>query len=335
MPMLSVEFLDAAHGDCCLVRWPGHAMLIDGGPAGTWRRTLKPRLNDPNDPVHSFDAVVATHSDDDHIAGILDLVRANADAHDDHSPLPYAIGEIWFTFPERPSGEAAPDGGDICGASMSQGNTLAALASKLGIRRRIADLVPGWTTDLYGLTVTVLAPPTRATQRLAEMWKWDAEPAGYTGSIRRQDYGHYNRSSLALHLECEGVSVLISGDSRGSVITDGLRHAPQLTLDGTLKVNVLHVPHHGSGANSRPEFFERIRADAYVISTVATNKHGHPHPEVLEWIVDSRGKDEGYRLVFTNPPTESVQDKLASLQRGRCFQIIKRAPSKPSVTAYP
>ncbi|MBO4204788.1 ComEC/Rec2 family competence protein [Micromonospora echinofusca] len=330
-----MEFLDAAHGDCCLIRWPGHAMLIDGGPAGTWRRSLKRRLNDPDDPVRSFDVVIVTHTDDDHIAGILDLMQANADAHDDHRPLPYAIGELWFTFPTKPPAEATPNEQDAYGASLRQGNNLAELARKLRIRWRAADLVPGWTTDLHGLDVTVLAPPVEATERLATMWKWDAEPAGFTGSTRRPDYGPYNAASLALHLEYQGVSALISGDSRGSVITNGLLRAPHLTADDALTVNVLHVPHHGSGANSRPEFFERIRADTYVISTVATNRHGHPHPEVLGWIVGSRAKEESYRLVFTNPPAASVREQLTALQRGRCFQIVEREPGRASVIAYP
>lgn len=94
-------------------------------------------------------------------------------------------------------------------------------------------------------------------------------------------------------------SILLTGDARGDKIIDGLRGAKY--LDGSanerLHVDVLKVQHHGSDHNAAAEFFQKVRADTYVLS--GDGKHGNPERDVLKWIIESRGPTDKYRIVTT------------------------------------
>ena len=66
-----VFFIDVGQGDATLITTPdGHAMLIDGGRS---RSRIRDRLETMG--VTDLDAVVATHADADHIAGLLEALE--------------------------------------------------------------------------------------------------------------------------------------------------------------------------------------------------------------------------------------------------------------------
>ena len=72
MPPMKVAFLDVGQGDACVVTTPdGAAMLIDAGPSyrsgDEGERTIVPYLR--GEGIRDIDALVLTHSDNDHIGG--------------------------------------------------------------------------------------------------------------------------------------------------------------------------------------------------------------------------------------------------------------------------
>jgi hypothetical protein len=70
---------------------------------------------------------------------------------------------------------------------------------------------------------------------------------------------------------------------------------------GTLHVNILKVPHHGSSNNVDDDFFERISADHYVFS--GDGEHGNPERETLEMLFRARGRAP-FELHLTYPIVE-------------------------------
>lgn len=71
-PDLTVAFLDIGQGDATLIEWPaGCQVLIDGSAGRQILRALARVL-----PFYdrSIDALIATHPDADHIAGLIDVV---------------------------------------------------------------------------------------------------------------------------------------------------------------------------------------------------------------------------------------------------------------------
>lgn len=67
-----LTFLDIGQGDATLLRWNGHALLIDAGDVAT-AETMAVRL--VNLGVRKLDMVIATHAHADHIGGMARLLE--------------------------------------------------------------------------------------------------------------------------------------------------------------------------------------------------------------------------------------------------------------------
>lgn len=70
---LSVSFLDVGQGDAIFIKSPsGRQMLVDGGPNGSVLRELGKIM-----PFYdrSIDVVLATHADQDHIGGLVEVLK--------------------------------------------------------------------------------------------------------------------------------------------------------------------------------------------------------------------------------------------------------------------
>jgi hypothetical protein len=87
---------------------------------------------------------------------------------------------------------------------------------------------------------------------------------------------------------------------------------------------VFKLPHHGSENNAEQSLFDRIWADHYVICADGV-KHKHPSTATLNWMVESRGKQDTYAVHLTNPiPT--AQATLEELRIGRKFKVVVGVP---------
>ena len=71
--LLTVAFLDVGQGDAIFIETPdGVQMLIDGGPDGAVLRELGKQMTVSD---RDLDVVLATHSDKDHIGGLVDVLE--------------------------------------------------------------------------------------------------------------------------------------------------------------------------------------------------------------------------------------------------------------------
>ena len=72
-PKLEVSFLEVGQGDAIFIKVPGgRQMLVDGGPDGSVLRELGKVM-----PFYdrSIDVVLATHADQDHIGGLVEVLK--------------------------------------------------------------------------------------------------------------------------------------------------------------------------------------------------------------------------------------------------------------------
>jgi hypothetical protein len=118
--------------------------------------------------------------------------------------------------------------------------------------------------------------------------------------------------------EAGGKRMLLTGDARGDKILKGLESAGLLPAGGTIHVDLLKVPHHGSARNMETVFFERVKADHYVFS--GNGEHGNPGRETLEMLFEARG-DQGFVMHFTYPieyiDSERAKDWEKERRKGR------------------
>jgi beta-lactamase superfamily II metal-dependent hydrolase len=275
----TLEALNANDGDCLLLHHGSTLILIDGGSAGVYRDTLKPRLEQLRGGGRlDLRMALVSHIDADHITGIQDLLEDVAE-----NAAPYRIATLWHNSFERL--REAPK----YAASVRQGNAVRNAAVQLAIPIEKV-LAPGRVKIAAGLTFTILGPRAAELEKLDRSWKLPAAQAA--------DYLNRtvpNLSSIVVLVEAGKRRLLLTGDAGGDLILRSLDEAGLLPLH----VDVLKLPHHGSNHSIDRKFLERVTADHYVIS--GNGKHGNPHPDTLAWLAEARlgAKADVY---FTNAP---------------------------------
>ena len=158
-----------------------------------------------------------------------------------------------------------------------------------------------------GLTFTVVGPmrpELEALRKKHNAWLKELEKEGKTPDevlAAYLDKSVPNLSSIVVLAKAGDRSILLTGDALGKKVLEGLELVGLIPIGGTLHVNILKVPHHGSSNNVALDFFQRITADHYVFS--GNGEHGNPERESLEMLLEARGDDD-YQVHLTYPIDE-------------------------------
>lgn len=367
----TLEAMNAKYGDSLLLHFgEGSAslILIDGGPAGVYSKTLKPRLKalkakrSPGDAL-PVELMMVSHIDDDHIRGILDLSNELANLDPTAKPL-IKIRQFWYnSFDDiignndpalagvlasllQQSSKAAPAGLEhdyLVFANVAQGRELRDAARKLHwqVNQQFGGKLlsaPAPAQRFGKLSVTPLTPDK---QRLTDLQKeWDkklkaikagAAPASLAAIV--PDSSPYNLSSIACLAEYAGKRMLLTGDALGSDVVAGLKAAGFLQ-NGAIHLDVLKMPHHGSNRNVDMDFLLKITADNYVIS--ANGKYDNPDLSTLQLLSQARGTSR-FTIHLTNHDGENdLKAKLdtflaAEQKAGKKYKVVFRDDAAPSM----
>lgn len=123
----------------------------------------------------------------------------------------------------------------------------------------VRDVATGDRVTIGSLTLDVLGPPSGRPYRFAR--------------------SELNETSIVLRASAGGRRALLAGDVEGAAQADLLGSPAQLDVD------LLAVPHHGA-ATTEPAFLRAARPAVALVSVGADNRHGHPHPDVLEVLAE-------------------------------------------------
>ena len=281
--------------------------------------------------------LMVSHIDDDHIRGILEMSAELAAAKTNREPQRVRVRSFWHnTFDDLVSsmpdqlGEANAGFGlaGLAGrpeafeglesamvlASVAQGARLRDDAKKLGWKNAEFGKNLVMATDapevkrIDDLELTVVGPLQPELVKLQQAHdEWVREQRRKKGSAAEAALAAYvdqsvaNLSSIVALARKGGKSILLTGDARGDRILEGLKLTRLMRPAGTLHVDILKAPHHGSANNVEPEFFATVTADHYVFS--GDGEHGNPERETLEMLLEARPDDE-FHLHFTYPIAE-------------------------------
>lgn len=219
-------------------------------------------------------------------------------------------------------------------ASIEQGYRLRGDAAALGFPLNPefgGELVRASNTKhevASGLTFTVAGPMQQELENLyKDHQKWLEEQIKkgkpVTSALAAYvDESVPNLSSIVALARFGGKRVLLTGDARGDKILEGLEKISEIAAGGTIHVDLLKVPHHGSSNNLEKNFFQRITADHYVFS--GNGEHGNPERESLEMLMDARGK-AGYTIHLTYPVAEIDKGREADWNKERTKEINRAA----------
>lgn len=370
--MFNLYVVQARYGDCLLLEFgtrdlPSY-ILVDGGPNSVYEDHLHPILKEIKQHGGSLDVVVVSHVDDDHIVGILDLVTEILYQRDNGLPGTITISELWHNTFSQTLGSDIENrfttflarAGNVRQSMRVADRTNRDIAKGDDLTHAVDDLdIPinsrfdpsgivslGITNDpiiMKNLTLWIVGPNKTNLANLRQEWLDWLEEQEERVLVRdmgeaeraagRADTRVPNLSSIMFLAEADGKSVLMTGDGRSDHLLDGLRQAKLLKAEGTLHVNVLKLPHHGSRHNTSKEFLQVVTADQYVVS--ASGRYRHPSRQTLQWIAEvakEQGRD--VEIVLTNY-TSAVDQllqiydpveygySLSEMPMGEHFKVLK------------
>lgn len=332
--MLRVELLAAAHGDGIWIEYGDppkpRRVLIDGGPASTYERGLRNRIEKAaaeGSGSLAFELFIITHIDADHIDVPLIFLRDPG--------VKCTFRDIWFNGWQQ----IAPKDDPNIFAPL-QGEFLASIlgdrAKKLPWNRETestavgAPPLPGKlrTVELAGgLKLTLLAPGERELQRLRSRWEsairdftpGDMEearrrledrrdyrppdlPPVFAGRTHGNDRTPANGSSIVVLAEMGGCAVLLTGDAHARVLAEGLRRLAAERGVPAIRLDAFKLPHHGSMGNLTSEVLDAVTCSRFLFSTNGAIFE-HPDRETVDLILQKASGPVEFHFNYRSPTT--------------------------------
>lgn len=289
-----------------------HNIIVDGGeinsPKYCYTDRLKKELEAIFSKGESIDLWVVSHIDNDHIGGIHNFIDDKDFFESHHENLK----EVWMNY-----------GGDDDYIVQRTGKIGFNSGKKLRdvlLEKEICvkkGIVARHTKSIKNAVITVVAPDNDAYTRYIEWWNdhefvdkvetsdglisgrdWD-----YAVKFRDFDLSRYNEdnevknnSSIAFVLSYHDNQILFSADSCSTILMKGLE-AADLVKEGRVKLNLVHIPHHGSSRNSSFDFFKSIDCQQYIVTGNGDNKYKLPDKETIARLIAAN--PSGVNLHFT------------------------------------
>lgn len=342
--MLTLQLLPAREGDAIWVRW-GHPdspyqMIIDMGTEETGRQ-LHERIGALPEAHRTFELIIITHIDRDHIGGLLSCLV-------DAAPLPgLTVKDFWFNGFAHLDGHKPDNGlesmGAIQGEQLSnwlKGRTWNKFFDEGPVCCGKALPLP--CLDLEGgMRLTILGPTAERLRDLRRVWQKEVQIALQKGQLpssgqglermggskplvldnvqalqllaeqhKEHDSSPANASSIALLLEYQGTRLLLAGDALSLDLKDSLQ---LLSPNQPLELAAFKIPHHGSRRNLCRELIESVNCQYWLISTDGS-RFQHPDDETVARIL-SYSKHKPATIGFNVPGIHNLKWDSDDLRR--------------------
>jgi len=296
--LINIDFLDAGCADAIHINFIGsdnkpHNILIDGGSekGNLYEKGLRKRIDEiVNIKKEIIDIWIITHIDDDHIGGILRLLK--------DAKLLEAVDlsqtTFWFNYSnwDYDSGIRTNNLKNV-----KQGITLRNyLIENSNIKESVtnSDII-----DLWGAKAIILSPDNKKYNALLKVWKNEEIKIreSETSSLKTNRKNDYNKkiedfdiskevkdtsvengSSISFILQFNTESILFSADSHSDTLTCSIN---RICKDQKLKLKYMQIPHHGSRYNISNSLLKIIDCEDYIISADGFNRSNLPNKETF------------------------------------------------------
>lgn len=299
-----MKVIQAEHGDALVVSYgkdPVYHLLVDGGPENAFPNLLSVLESLRQDGILILEAIVISHYDNDHIGGIIRLLR--------NAPDWLKINDIWFNGRKHisPSDSLGVNESDELSFLIEKGGYFwnkafdnKAVKANFGRSIRFNGGMDAWVLSPMQEQLNILA------KNMPDILKGDVEFLNYPKDrLGRKDVwpapsivdlasANYvrdtsasNGSSIAIMLKFNEKNILLAADSFAEVVVKGIEEYWGNRID----VEVLKISHHGSQANTSDVLLKTIRCRRFIISTNG-KIHAHPDQSLIARLLSNIGHPE-------------------------------------------
>ena len=319
--VFSIEMLPAENGDCLWIEYGDpdspRRILIDCG-AKSAAKPLGARIRKLGTSEEAkFELFVLTHIDSDHITGVIPLFADTG--------VSRQFKDIWFNgwrqvsqFLSIRQGEEFSELLENPELKLPWNRAVTADGAKYPAPVVLpTDGTPLSFTLPDGLSLTLLSPGAGQLKSLGRNWqkallKLKPEKAMLRGKTKpasvtdfetfdlenlanqkpKKDTSVPNGSSIALLLEFEGRSMLLTGDAHANVLARSIMSLQKTRgKEGEkLKLDALKLSHHGSGNATTIELLDQLDCPRYLVSS-SGNIFYHPDREAIARVILHGGKN--------------------------------------------
>jgi len=320
------EFFEAGCGDSILVSTSeGTHILIDGGFVDTYKKTIQRKLS----KLKSLNKVIVTHIDNDHICGIIALIKDNVRRK--------KIEELWFN---------SCDVIKVSESNKEIGTGQGLLLEKLLLKYKI-----NYRSDIYlsdnnhyniakDITLTLLSPQKEDLKELKK--ELESDESKYCNGVRTGeiaskkcsdsrtidtidfieigDNSINNRTSIAFILDYKNEKrFLFLADAHIDIINNSLKKMG-FSKDKRLKVDFVKLSHHGSKNNINNDFLDLIETNKFVTLTDCS-KFEHPDKETYSLILKHPLRSRNIEFIFNYK--SAYQNKFTQRELDKYNFILK------------
>jgi len=318
MCSFAIQILPAFQGDTIsiLFNMPRNCILID---TGTKRSYIKGYLKKLLGIRQNIDLLILTHTDEDHLGGILKY-------YEDNNRKKILFKDVWFNTEHLISStlklatknecQIFVNDCDNLNMSLKQGLTLESclFSDDILLNQLITS---GKTYELCSAKIHILSPETDDLIEFHKHWEVEKEyllelsyKTDYDLAISKLLQNNYhengtlaNKSSIAFLFKYLDKKVLLMGDAFPSVVEKNIR---KLGYDENNKLilEAVKVSHHGSKNGMSPDLLNIIDCNKFIISTNGSN--GLPSKECLARIVAHKKEKVFLFFNYKNENTENI-----------------------------
>ncbi|SEH05580.1 ComEC/Rec2 family competence protein [Candidatus Venteria ishoeyi] len=296
---ISFNFLPAGSGDAILIAADNFNILIDGGNNRMKQHnTLVKKLKEIKSKDEQLDWIVLTHIDEDHINGLIKILRRN-------NNLKIPIKNIWFNAFNNYKVDAIITSSEI---SQKQLITFEQLVDEVKQSNIGVELCKNISIERFShpikinknIKISLLSPTSEILDKLYREYVKEKKSSNISAKNKDSDYNYSiedlgnrpdvnktsltNKSSISFILTYQNkFNFLLLADADIDTVISSLKNQ-KYTKTNPLKVNFVKLAHHGSKFNLNKEFLELVETDIFIISSNISN-HGHPHKETLAKII--------------------------------------------------
>ncbi|HZK93141.1 MAG TPA: MBL fold metallo-hydrolase [Prolixibacteraceae bacterium] len=298
---MEIKILKAGTGDSILIHHKKYNIVIDGGNESKY---LLSEIDEIFKNEEILNLLIITHHDDDHIKGIIDLLK-HINENNYNKDIKF-VEKVIFNSPRLVLGKISKNESNLL--SYKQAYEVEELLIRINTEWK--QYKEGESIAFEDLRIDILSPT------IEDLEVYSLQNGVYLTSDNRcdwkspmsildkymdddsQDKSIPNKSSIVIRIECEDKRVLLTGDVTPERLDDIMNKLSTVNEGNPVYFDLVKLPHHGSYRSLSKNILEKISCNNYIVST-NSRKHFLPNKRALMKVLK-------YSNRFNNQPINFI-----------------------------